>query len=229
MLPEPSGKGPYVKALFDQLAPRYDLVNDLMTGGLHRVWKNEVVRRARVSAGDRVLDACCGTGDIAGRLAKAVGPTGHVIGLDFSGDMLAIARRRFAQMANLAWVEGDVMQLPFAAASFEAVTVGYGLRNVSDLGVALAEIWRVLKPGGRLVALDVSQPQGVAKWHLRWGVPLIGRLVGQAEAYQYLPASADAFLDQQQLEARLKEAGFEAVQVRARWSGGCLLASALKH
>lgn len=223
-LPSVDQKHDYVQTMFDGIAPRYDLLNDVMTGGLHRLWKNLVIRLSGAKPGDRVLDACTGTGDIAMRLAKAVGPTGHVTGLDFSAEMLAVARQR-PQAPAIEWVEGDLMALPFADGSFEAVTVGYGLRNVTSIPGALQEIKRVLKPGGRMVSLDLGKPT-VPVWrecfyfYFRNLVPVLGSLIaGTKDAYTYLPESLGDFPAQEGLKRLMAEAGFTAVDCRSLVGG----------
>jgi demethylmenaquinone methyltransferase/2-methoxy-6-polyprenyl-1,4-benzoquinol methylase len=223
-LPNVEQKHDYVQTMFDGIAPRYDLLNDVMTGGLHRLWKNRVIRLSAAMPGDRVLDACTGTGDIAMRLAAAVGPTGQVTGLDFSPQMLAVARQR-PLTTPIDWIEGDLMALPFADASFDAVTVGYGLRNVTSIPGALQEIKRVLKPGGRMVSLDLGKPT-VPVWreffyfYFRNLVPVLGRLIaGTKDAYTYLPESLADFPAQEGLKRLMSEAGFTGVDCRSLVGG----------
>lgn len=214
-LPATEDKAAYVSAMFDRIAGRYDLVNDAFTGGLHRAWKATLVQGLGLSPGGKALDLATGTGDIARLLAKAVGPQGQVEALDFSAGMLEVARGR-AQgpaLAPIHYLQGDMLALPFADASFDAVTVGFGLRNVADLDQALAEIVRVLKPGGQAASLDTGTPP--SPW-VRWGVarfnrtviPALGRLLAKGdEAYQYLPASAERFPTQPELCRRFEAAG----------------------
>jgi demethylmenaquinone methyltransferase/2-methoxy-6-polyprenyl-1,4-benzoquinol methylase len=223
-LPTVDKKHDYVQTMFDGIAPRYDLLNDVMTGGLHRLWKNLVIRLAGAKTGDRVLDACTGTGDIAMRLAKTVDPSGHVTGLDFSPEMLAVARQRQGS-GVVEWIEGDLMALPFADGSFDAVTVGYGLRNVTSIPGALQEIKRVLKPGGRMVSLDLGKPT-VPVWreffyfYFRNLVPVLGKLIaGTKDAYTYLPESLTDFPAQEGLKRLMTEAGFTAVDCRSLVGG----------
>ena len=221
-LPSAEEKHDYVQAMFEDIAQRYDLLNDVMTGGLHRGWKNLVVRLSGAQPGQRVLDACTGTGDIAVRLARAVGPAGEVVGLDFSPRMLAVARQR---PGPITWVEGDLMALPFEDGRFAAVTVGYGLRNVTSIPGALQEIKRVLQPGGRMVSLDLGKPT-VPVWracfyaYFRHVVPRIGQLIaGTKDAYTYLPESLADFPAQEGLRRLMVEAGFQDVSCRSLMGG----------
>lgn len=182
-----------VNDLFATIARRYDLINDLQSFGLHRGWKRQVVRLAQVQSGMRALDLCCGTGDISFALARS---GAEVTGLDFSAQMLEVAARRQAKCEgkslNPAFIQGDALRVPFDDNSFEAVTVGYGLRNLSSWADGVEEMVRVAKPGGRLVVLDFGKPPN-ALWrsfyfaHLKLSVPLIGLLFcGNAQAYAYI-------------------------------------------
>ena len=180
--------------LFAAIARRYDLLNDLQSFGLHRLWKRRVVKLAAVKSGDRALDLCCGTGDLAFALAKSGAET---IGLDFSEKMLAMAETRRLKNSklktqNLKLIQGDAQQVPFPDNSFDAVTVGYGLRNLASWERGLEEMIRVAKPGGRIVILEFGKPEN-ALWrkiyftHLSCSVPLIGLLFcGNARAYAYI-------------------------------------------
>ncbi|MBC7545504.1 MAG: bifunctional demethylmenaquinone methyltransferase/2-methoxy-6-polyprenyl-1,4-benzoquinol methylase UbiE [Candidatus Sericytochromatia bacterium] len=217
VLPTTDTKHAYVQSMFDGIAPRYDLLNDVMTGGMHRGWKALVVRLSGAQPGGRVLDACTGTGDIALRLAKAVGPEGEVIGLDFSPRMLEVARRRPIGGHRITFVEGDLMALPYADDSFDALTVGYGLRNVTSIPGALQEIKRVLRPGGKMVSLDLGKPTSPLWRKIFYAyfnnvVPILGRwLTGANDAYSYLPESLADFPAQEGLKRLMAEAGFTGV------------------
>jgi demethylmenaquinone methyltransferase/2-methoxy-6-polyprenyl-1,4-benzoquinol methylase len=182
-----------VNDLFASIARRYDLLNDLQSFGLHRLWKRRVVNLANVQPGNRALDLCCGTGDIALALAKSGAET---TGLDFSPQMLEVAavrqRNLKPQISNLKFIEGDAQQLPFPENSFDAVTVGYGLRNLASWEKGLEEMLRVAKPGGRIIVLEFGKPSNLL-WreiyftHLRCSVPLIGLLFcGNPQAYAYI-------------------------------------------
>lgn len=209
-----------VEDLFAKLAPHYDRINDLQSFGLHRVWKRRLVRLAAVRATDQILDVCCGTGDIALRLAAE---GSRVTGLDFSAAMLSIARQRAENLGFTArevhFVTGDALQLPFPNASFDAVTIAYGLRNLADLERGLDEITRVLRPAGRLIILDFSKPENpVLRWlyfqYLRWVVPVFGRLFcGDADTHGYILDSLRDYPTQQGLLERLTERGFQSTRV----------------
>lgn len=208
-----------VRSMFDRIAPVYDLMNRVMTAGLDQRWRRITVQ-AVVGPGDRVLDACCGTGDLA-LAAELEG--GIVTGLDFSARMLERARRK---STTVEWVEGDVLALPFDDGSFDAATVGFGVRNVADLPGALAELRRVLRAGGRLAILEITQPTGAlrpffALWFDRI-VPLLGRVLPGGAAYTYLPASVRRFPDAPTLSRLLEDAGFSGVTVRL--FGGTIVA-----
>jgi demethylmenaquinone methyltransferase / 2-methoxy-6-polyprenyl-1,4-benzoquinol methylase len=205
-----------VEAMFDRISPVYDPMNRLMTAGLDRRWRRLTVG-AVVRPGDRVLDACCGTGDLALEGARA---GGRVTGLDFSERMLARARRKSRAVE---WVRGDVLALPFADESFDTATVGFGIRNVEDLGLGLRELARVLKPGGRLGCLEITRPQGLLRpFFALWFdglVPLAGKVLPGGEAYAYLPASVRRFPGPEELGEAMRGAGFGEVGWR-RLGGG---------
>jgi demethylmenaquinone methyltransferase/2-methoxy-6-polyprenyl-1,4-benzoquinol methylase len=206
-----------VRRMFDRIAPVYDAMNRLMTAGLDRRWRRVTVAET-VRPGDRVLDACCGTGDLA--IAARDAGAGEVVGIDFSAAMLERARRKEPAVE---WVQGDLLALPFPGGSFDAATVGFGVRNVDDLQAALRELRRVLKPGGRLGVLEITAPRGVlAPFYRVWfdrAVPLLGRLVPGGAAYTYLPASVRRFPTPEALREVLERAGFRDVRFR-RFAGG---------
>ena len=205
-----------VRSMFDRIAPVYDLMNRLMTGGLDQRWRRLTVREV-VRPGDRVLDACCGTGDLA-VVASRAGAT--VTGLDFSEAMLERARRKSSAVE---WVQGDVLALPFPDGSFDAATVGFGMRNVSDLEAGLRELLRVLRPGGRLGILEITRPRGPLRIFFRlWFdllVPLAGKLLPGGKAYTYLPASVRRFPGPEDLAQLMRQAGFSGIAYR-RLAGG---------
>jgi demethylmenaquinone methyltransferase/2-methoxy-6-polyprenyl-1,4-benzoquinol methylase len=201
-----------VRTMFDRIAPVYDVMNRVMTAGLDVRWRR-LAAAAVVRPGDRVLDAACGTGDLA--LADARAGAGKVTGLDFSEEMLARARRKAPQ---LEWVRGDMLALPFADGTFDAATVGFGVRNVADLELGLRELRRVLRDGGRLAILEITQPRGILRpfyslWFDRL-VPLLGKVLPGGAAYSYLPASVKRFPDAERLADLLRESGFGDVGVR---------------
>ena len=205
-----------VRAMFDRIAPVYDVMNRVMTVGLDLRWRR-IAAEAVVRPGDRVLDACCGTGDLAVACAKR---GGIVTGLDFSPAMLERARRK---LPSATWVEGDLLALPFEAGSFEAATVGFGVRNVADLEQGLVELRRVLVQGGRVAVLEITQPRGLlAPFYRLWFdriVPLLGRLLKGGAAYTYLPASVRRFPGPDELANLMGSAGFTEVSYRT-FAGG---------
>ena len=205
-----------VRSMFDGIARVYDPMNRILTAGLDGRWRRRTAE-AVVRAGDRVLDACCGTGDLALADARA---GGTVTGLDFSEPMLDRARRK---SASIEWIQGDALALPFPDGSFDAVTVGFGVRNVTDLERGLAELRRVLRPGGRVGILDITTPRGVLRlfysvWFDRL-VPLLGKLLPGGMAYTYLPASVRRFPGAEELAGLIRAAGFEQVVYRL-FAGG---------
>jgi demethylmenaquinone methyltransferase / 2-methoxy-6-polyprenyl-1,4-benzoquinol methylase len=208
-----------VRGMFDRIAPVYDAMNRIMTAGLDRRWRRRTIA-AVVRPGGRVLDACCGTGDLA-LAAERMGAV--VTGLDFSPAMLERARRK---SSTIEWVEGDLLALPFADGSFDAATVGFGVRNVTDLHAAVSELRRVLRPGGRLAILEITQARGVLRpffslWFDRI-VPVLGKVLPGGKAYTYLPASVRRFPGAEELAAQLARDGFE--QVSFELMGGSIVA-----
>jgi demethylmenaquinone methyltransferase/2-methoxy-6-polyprenyl-1,4-benzoquinol methylase len=203
--------------MFDRIAPVYDVMNHVMTAGLDRRWRRITVEEA-VRPGDRVLDACCGTGDLA--VAARRRGAADVTGLDFSEQMLERARRK---APDVEWVRGDMLALPFEDASFDAVTVGFGVRNVVDLQLGLQELRRVLCPNGRVAILEITTPRGaLAPFYRVWFdrvIPLLGRLLPGGGAYTYLPASVRRFPGPEELAELLRTAGFAGVRFRL-FAGG---------
>jgi demethylmenaquinone methyltransferase/2-methoxy-6-polyprenyl-1,4-benzoquinol methylase len=197
--------------MFDRIAPVYDAMNRAMTMGLDRRWRR-LAARSVVQPGDRLLDSCCGTGELALECAR-VG--GRVTGLDFSEAMLDRARRK---APGLEWVDGDAMAMPFDDGTFDAATVGFGIRNVEDLEGGLRELARVLRPGGRLAVLEVTRPRGPLRPFFRlWFdvlVPIVGRVLPGGRAYTYLPASVRRFPGPDELARAMRDAGFADVSYR---------------
>jgi demethylmenaquinone methyltransferase/2-methoxy-6-polyprenyl-1,4-benzoquinol methylase len=215
-----------VEAMFDRISPVYDPMNRLMTAGLDRRWRRLAVR-AVVRPGDSVLDACCGTGDLALEAERA---GGRVTGLDFSERMLERARRK---SATVEWVRGDVLELPFADASFDAATVGFGIRNVEDLEAGLRELARVLRPGGPLACLEITRPHGALRpffnlWFDKL-VPLAGKVLPGGEAYAYLPASVRRFPGPEELGEAMRGAGFGEIGWRLLGGGIVALHAATRR
>jgi len=209
-------KGAYVRDMFAEIAPRYDLANFILTAGLDERWRKAAIDQLRAPPGGSVLDLCCGTGDVSFHLLRR-DPSLRVTGLDFCEPMLAAARARAGRQApgaHLQFVEGDAMALPFADASFDGATMGFSMRNVVDIDATLCEIRRVLRPGSRFVNLDVSKaPNRLLKrafdLYFYGLVPLVGGLVGGSRnAYRYLPASLTNHPDARALQERFEAAGF---------------------
>ena len=205
-----------VRSMFDGIAPVYDPMNRALTAGLDGHWRR-LTAQAVVEPGARVLDACCGTGDLA-LAAQAEGA--RVTGLDFSDQMLARARQKSSEIE---WVTGDLLDLPFKNGSFDAATVGFGVRNVDDIGRALRELRRVLRSGGRVAILDLVRPQGPLSlffrlWFDRF-VPLVGKILPGGAAYTYLPASVKRFPSPPELADELHAAGFAPVAHRLLGGG----------
>ena len=210
-----------VNDLFAQVAPRYDLINDLQSFGLHRAWKRRVVRMANVKPGDRALDVCCGTGDIAFALAKA---GAEVNGVDFSEPMLGVARQRSRNTPRSAlrvphFHQGDAQRLDFPDTTFDVVTVGYGLRNLSSWEAGLREMYRVARPGGRLLVLDFGKPDN-GWWralyfaYLRCVVPVFGRLFcGDSATHAYILESLQHYPAQRGVAEAMQRLGCRDVRI----------------
>jgi len=221
----------HVREIFDSIAPSYDLLNHLLSMGLDRRWWGRAARSfkdvlARPNA--RVLDLCCGTGDMTAALLKER-PAGGVpvTGLDFSGEMLGRAKGKYVG-ANAVWVKGDAMHLPYADGSFDLVTAAFGFRNLTNYAEGLAEIYRVLAPGGRMGILECNQPDGLRGFgygiYFQHVLPVVGGMIsGERKAYRYLPESVARFPRPAQMLAMMREAGF----VDAAWDGYLLQAAGL--
>jgi demethylmenaquinone methyltransferase/2-methoxy-6-polyprenyl-1,4-benzoquinol methylase len=208
-LPEPQ-----VRAMFDRIARVYDLMNSVMTAGLHHAWRRRAADLAQVAPGDRVLDVATGTGDLAIELARRVGAGGEVVGTDFSEEMLVHARGK-APGIRFEW--GNALELAYADGEFAAATVGFGARNFSDLQQGLSEMARVVRPGGHVVILEITTPQRpplstfFSLWFDRL-VPLIGKIAGDSDAYDYLPNSVKRFPEPAGLAAVMERAGLEQIR-----------------
>jgi demethylmenaquinone methyltransferase/2-methoxy-6-polyprenyl-1,4-benzoquinol methylase len=208
-----------VNRMFDRIADRYDTLNGVMTAGLHHRWRERAAARAELAPGDSALDVCCGTGDLALELAPRVAPGGSVVGCDFSEPMLDLARDKAAErdVEGVRFEWADAMQMPYDGERFDAVTVGFGVRNLADLDRGLRELARVLKPGGRLVILEITQPTRppLSTFYGLWFdriVPLLGRFAADPEAYSYLPQSVRSFPPPLGLAEKMDRAGFERIR-----------------
>ena len=211
-------KADHVRAVFDSVAERYDLMNDLMSLGIHRLWKRATIELAGVRRGQRVLDLAGGTGDLAGRFARIVGPEGQVVLTDINAAMLTLGRDRLLDQGlagNLSFAQVNAESQPFPDNHFDCVTIGFGLRNVTHKEKALAEMHRVLKPGGRALVLEFSHPssQAFAKIYDLYSftiLPLLGRLItADAGSYRYLAESIRMHPDQETLKGMMEAAGYE--------------------
>ena len=207
-----------VNDLFAAIAPRYDLINDLQSFGLHRYWKRKLIKLAQVKSGEKALDLCCGTGDVAFALA---GQGAEVLGVDFSGPMLAVAKQRQERdrVNGLEFLRGDALNLPAADQSVDVLTISYGLRNLADFEGGLKEMLRVIKPGGRLLVLDFGIPDN-RLWrfgyfqYLKWFVPVFGRLFcGDSDTHAYILKSLQHYPAQRGVEKLMHKLGCQDVQV----------------
>lgn len=225
-LPPAEHKAEYVQGVFARIAGRYDLMNRLMTGGQDIAWRREVIRRADLKPGSRLLDLGAGTGDLTAEALRQQ-PDCIPTAADFTLEMMLAGRRSRPGLAqSAAWTAADALDLPFASGSFDALVSGFLLRNVADLPRALKEQYRVLKPGGRWVCLDTTPPPSRSlltpfiRFHMRRVIPALGALLtGQRDAYIYLPSSSERFLPAEELAARLQEVGFTLVGFRKRLFG----------
>jgi demethylmenaquinone methyltransferase/2-methoxy-6-polyprenyl-1,4-benzoquinol methylase len=210
-------KAGLVKGVFDSVASRYDIMNDLMSGGMHRLWKRYTIQHANARPGQVILDLAGGTGDLAREFARIVGPRGHVVLADINAAMLEHGRRRLVDAGiagNVELAQVDAEALPFADNTFDRVSIAFGLRNITHKETALAEMQRVLKPGGKVLILEFSRPSSAIKpaydLYSFKVLPLLGKLVaGDPESYQYLAESIRMHPDQETLLGMMQDAGFE--------------------
>jgi len=208
-----------VRTMFDRIAGVYDLMNTAMTAGMHHRWRQRAADRAELGPGDAALDVCCGTGDLAIELAARVGPEGTVVGCDFSEPMLELARRKAGdrELSQVRFEWADALELPYPNGAFDAVTVGFGARNLADLDGGLRELARVLRPGGRLVILEITQPRRppLSTFYSLWFdriVPVLGTIAGDRGAYSYLPESVKRFPSPLGLAELMESAGLERIR-----------------
>ncbi len=221
-------KASYVAGVFDSVANKYDIMNDIMSGGVHRIWKHITVEISRVKPGQKVLDVAGGTGDLAAKFAKRVGPSGHVVLSDINQSMLDIGRDRLIDkglVKNISYVLADAQMLPFQDDSFDIVSIGFGLRNVTDKDRALISMRRVLRPGGKLLILEFSKPYSdiISKLYDEYSfkiIPKLGKLFANDEgSYKYLAESIRVHPDQETLKQMVQKAGLLNVEY-VNMSGG---------
>ncbi|MFT6285826.1 MAG: demethylmenaquinone methyltransferase/2-methoxy-6-polyprenyl-1,4-benzoquinol methylase [Alcanivorax sp.] len=214
---DPKAKAGLVGEVFDSVAARYDLMNDLMSAGVHRIWKRFTIELSGIRKGNAVLDIAGGTGDLAARFAELVGPEGRVVLADINGSMLEVGRDKLldnGRLANIEFVQADAQYLPFPNDSFDCVTIAFGLRNVTDKNMALRSMLNVLKPGGRLLVLEFSKPGNslLSRAYDTYSfkvLPLMGKLIANdSDSYQYLAESIRRHPDQQTLKEMMEDAGF---------------------
>jgi demethylmenaquinone methyltransferase / 2-methoxy-6-polyprenyl-1,4-benzoquinol methylase len=221
---DPTEKARYVADMFDAIAPRYDLLNAILSGRLDQSWRRFAARCAALTAGDSALDVCSGTGDFARELRKSVGRSGRVVATDFSSGMLESGRAKFAA-DDIAVQQADATNLPFPDQQFDAAVVGFGLRNIALPGVALSEMCRVVRPLGRVVCLEFSHPTGedfgsklfksAFGFFSRTVLPTVGRLVsGSSEAYKYLPESMARWKSRDEISELMRQAGLVDIRTR---------------
>ena len=221
-------KASYVAGVFNSVAKKYDIMNDIMSGGVHRIWKHITVEISRVKPGQKVLDVAGGTGDLAAKFAKRVGPSGHVVLSDINQSMLDIGRDRLIDkglVKNISYVLADAQMLPFQDDSFDIVSIGFGLRNVTDKDRALISMRRVLRPGGKLLILEFSKPYSdiISKLYDEYSfkiIPKLGKLFANDEgSYKYLAESIRVHPDQETLKQMVQKAGLLNVEY-INMSGG---------
>lgn len=213
-----------VRAMFDRIAPRYDLLNRAMTMGIDGRWREAAASAADLAAGDRALDCCTGTGDLALALERRTTRHGSVVGLDFAPAMVERAQAKARERGvEIDFRVGDMLALPFADDEFDAATVSFGIRNVSDLDTGLAEMARVVRPGGKVVILEITTPRRLRAFYRLWFdrvVPRLGRILGRdGAAYSYLPASVRRFPEPPELAARMSAAGLVDIRWRPLAAG----------
>jgi len=211
-LPEPQ-----VRAMFDRIARVYDRMNEVMTVGMHQRWRERAADLAALEPGGRALDVATGTGDLALALERRVAPGGAVVGMDFSEQMLALAREKAQEQAGISFDSGNALELQYDVDEFDAATVGFGARNFSDLRRGLGEMARVVRPGGRVVVLEITKPERppLSLFFRLWFdriVPALGRFAGDSDAYKYLPSSVRRFPSAAGLAAELEAVGLTGIR-----------------
>lgn len=231
-------KAARVADVFHSVAAKYDLMNDLMSGGIHRLWKQFTIEASRARRGQRILDIAGGTGDLAARFSKIVGPTGHVILADINNSMLNVGRDKLTDKGiagNIDYVQANAECLPFPDNHFDCITIAFGLRNVTDKDKALRSMYRVLKPGGQLLVLEFSKPASplLEKVYDQYSFRLLPKMgaifANDSESYQYLAESIRMHPDQETLKAMMIEAGFDRCEYHNMTGGIVALHKGQKH
>jgi len=218
-----------VHKVFEKISEKYDVMNSIISFQRHKAWRKDTMKRMNVQPGSTALDVCCGTGDWTVALAQAVGPNGKVVGLDFSRNMLKIGEQKVAnlRLQNVELIHGNAMELPFGDDSFDYVTIGFGLRNVPDYMQVLREMYRVVKPGGKVVCLETSQPtmigfRQIYYFYFQFIMPILGKLFAKSyKEYSWLQESAKDFPGREELAEMFRQVGFENIQVTAYTVGVC--------
>ncbi|KGP73009.1 demethylmenaquinone methyltransferase [Pontibacillus yanchengensis] len=220
-------KSERVHHVFEKIYNRYDLMNSIISFQRHKAWRKDVMKKMQVHSGDQALDVCCGTGDWTIALSEEVGNKGRVVGLDFSQNMLSVGRKKKQELSlkNTEFIHGDAMNLPFEDNEFDFVTIGFGLRNVPDYMTVLKEMARVVKPGGKVVCLETSQPTAMGfrqayYFYFRYIMPAFGRLFAKSyDEYAWLHESAKDFPGREELRKMFQDAGLSPVEVKS-YTGG---------
>ncbi|HLR01442.1 MAG TPA: demethylmenaquinone methyltransferase [Virgibacillus sp.] len=226
-----------VHHVFEKIYTKYDSMNSIISFHRHKAWRKDVMKRMAIEKDTTALDLCCGTGDWSISLAEAVGTGGQVTGLDFSENMLSVAKEKNdeLQLKQLSFIHGNAMELPFSDDTFDYVTIGFGLRNVPDYMHVLKEMFRVTKPGGKVVCLETSQPTLIGYrqlyyFYFRFIMPVIGRLFAKSyKEYAWLHESAKDFPNKKQLTSMFKKAGFSHIQVKSYTGGVAAMHMAYKN
>lgn len=219
---------PAVSAMFDEIAPVYDRMNSLMTLGLDAGWRRAAVRASAVGPGDAVIDVACGTGKLAEALAERVGPFGRVLAVDLAPGMIAEAMAHHRDLVQLEFTVGDALALPAPDASFDAATIAFGLRNLPDFAAGFRELARVVRPGGRVICLELSMPRPrlwglVFQGTFRRSAPVLGSVFGRGSAYRYLPTSLEGFPTPDELVRTMLDVGLTDVAYRSFGLGSVAL------
>ncbi len=226
-----SHRGSAVQSMFDRIAGTYDILNDCISFGMHRGWKKKAVKALQLQRGQHVLDVCTGTGDLVSHLKQAVGESGQVTGLDFSGEMLDVAKERFGSENNIHFKQGDALKLPYADNTFDGAIVAFGLRNVENISQAVSEMHRVVKPGGRVVNLDTCPEPKLPGFWLYFSIvmPIVGKLLStDPVAYKYLFESTKAFVSPEEMADIFKSSGLKNVTNNTLAVGSVMLQSGQK-